>query len=199
MTTGDSIVSEGLLPELPALLVITGRPGSGKTTFAREFGKQCYLPIISRDELKEGYLNTFQKSHSELPDDTNKVVSAIFFNAIRYLLGSQVSIIAEAAFQHQVWAPQLNAIKEKAKIFLLICTVEDEIAVGRFIKRALANPMREYFHGDQGVDVAKNDFGLIVDPYDEPRLDLPTFHIDTTNGYNPSINELRTTIWGMYP
>ena len=181
----------------PYLLVVTGRPGSGKTTLSRELSKQLFLPIISRDEIKEGYVHTFEKRHSELPDDTNKIVNEIFFNTITNLISSNVSIIAEAAFQHKLWAPQLDMLKDKSKMFLLICKVEDRIALNRFVNRGLNNPAREYFHGDKGVDLARRGFELSVSPYDEPRLDVPTFHIDTTNDYNPSIDELRTDIFGM--
>lgn len=181
---------------MPYLIVVTGRPGSGKTTFSKELSKQFYLPIISRDELKEGYVRTFQKQDSELPIDTNKVVFEIFFNTITSLLSANVSIIVEAAFQHKLWVPQLEMLKNKSKIFLLICKVDDKIAVNRYIRRGLDNPMREYFHGDKGIDLVRKGFEPSRDPYDEPRLDVPTFHIDTTGEYNPSIDTLRTNILG---
>lgn len=56
--------------------------------------------------------------------------------------------------------------------------------------------MREYFHGDKGVDLARRGFELSVSSYDEPRLDVPTFYIDTTDGYEPSIAELQKNIFG---
>ena len=181
---------------MPYLLVVTGRPGSGKTTFSRELSRQLYMPVISRDALKEGYVHTFQKKHSELPPEANKIVTEIFFDTVRNLISSNVSIIAEAAFQHKLWAPQLEKLMEKARIFLLICKVEDEIALKRFVDRGLSDPMREYFHHDKGVDLARKGIGLSITPYEEPHLNVPTFHIDTTDDYIPSIDELRATIWG---
>jgi len=181
----------------PYLLVVTGRPGSGKTTFSKKLSSELYLPLISRDEIKEGYVNTFQKRHSELPDDTNKVVTDIFFATVKNLLDSNVSLIAEAAFQHKVWESKLEALKSKAKIFMLICKVEDEIAQKRYISRGLDNPMREYFHGDEGVDLTRKGYKAEVKPYGEPRLDVPTFFIDTTNDYSPSIDELRLKIFKL--
>lgn len=180
----------------PYLLVVTGRPGAGKTTFSRELGKQLFLPVISRDEIKEGYVHTFGKRHSELPEDTNKTVNEIFFGTIGRLLSSNVSLIAEAAFQHKLWAPQLEQLKGKARMFLLICKVSDDrVALERFVNRGLDNPLREYFHGDKGVDLARKGVKLEVSPYDEPRLDVPTFHIDTTSDYDPSIDELKSMIF----
>ena len=52
----------------PYLIAVTGRPGAGKSTFAHALGQRAFLPVISRDEIKEGYVHTFGKSHAELPE-----------------------------------------------------------------------------------------------------------------------------------
>jgi len=183
----------------PYLIVVTGRPGAGKTTFSKELGKQLFFPVISRDELKEGYVHTFGKRHTELPKDTNKIVTEIFFETMNYLLSANVSLIVEAAFQHKVWETKLNILKEKARIVILICKAEnDRICLERFLKRGFENPMREYFHGDKGVALARNGIQLNVSQYDEPHLDFPTIHIDTTSTYKPSMEEIKTKILGDY-
>jgi adenylate kinase family enzyme len=170
----------------PYLLVVTGRPGSGKTTFAKTLSNDIYMPLISRDQIKEGYVHTLGKKHSELPQEANKIATEIFFDTLKVLLFNNVSVIAEAAFRHRIWASQLEQFKDKARIYLLICKVEDKVALDRFIKRGLNNTFREYFHGDKSVET--------TDIYEEPRLDVPTFYIDTSGEYNPSIQELIKTI-----
>jgi len=110
-------------------------------------------------------------------------------------LSANVSLIAEAAFQHKLWESQLYLLKEKTRMFILICKLQDDrIALERFVKRGLVDPMREYFHGDKGIDIARNGVKLEVSPYDEPCLNIPSIHIDTTGDYNPTIYELKAKI-----
>ena len=39
----------------PFLIVVTGRPAAGKTTLAHTLAQAIRCPLISRDEIKEGY------------------------------------------------------------------------------------------------------------------------------------------------
>ena len=173
----------------PYLLVVTGKPGSGKTIFANKLGNEIFMPVIHRDGIKEGYVHTFGKKHTELPQESNKITTEIFFDTLMGLIDNNISVIAEAAFQHGVWSYMLKSFMEKARIYLLICKVADEVAHHRFIERGLNNLLREYFHGDKGVD-------LSISSYEEPHLNVPTIYIDTTGKYSPSIKELSKIIFG---
>ena len=177
--------------------MVTGQPGSGKTTFAKELSDKLYMPLISRDHIKEGYVHTFGKKHTELPPETNKIATEIFFDTLMGLMQNNVSVIAEAAFQHEIWSSMLKRFMEieKIRLYLLICKIDGKLALERFINRGLNNEMREYFHGDKGVDMARKGLEVGISPYNEPKLNVPTFHIDTTGEYNPSIDELRRAIF----
>ncbi|WP_308636524.1 AAA family ATPase [Paenibacillus silvisoli] len=179
----------------PHLIIVTGRPGSGKTTFSKELGNEICMPVISRDQIKEGYVHTLGKRHNELPEEANLTATEIFFDTLMGLITNNVSVIAEAAFQHKIWSTFLEPFMVKAQVCLLICKVDEKIALDRFVRRGLDNPLREYFHGDKGVDLARKGIELSVSPYEEPRIDVPIFDIDTSGDYKPSIKELGKKIF----
>ncbi len=79
------------------------------------------MPVVSRDEIKEGYVNTFGVQHDQLPSETNRVVSDFFFEVVNQYLTNKVSVIIEAAFQHRVWEPKIPDIASVSRPFLLVC------------------------------------------------------------------------------
>ena len=180
---------------IPKLVVVTGRPGSGKTTFANAFGDAACLPVIGRDKIKEGYVHTAGKSHAELPPQTNGVVNEICFGALMKLIEGGVSVIVEAAFQHNVWKRYLAPFEGKARLYLIICKADDRVAYERYIRRGLNNPRRIFFHGDPGVDAAGKGMEREITPYEEPRLDVPTIYVDTAGDYDPSIDEIEKIVF----
>ena len=180
--------------EKPVLLVVTGRPGAGKTTLAERLSREWYLPLVSRDRIKEGYVHTQQKGHDELPENANLIANNAFFDTVACLLDRGISCIIEAAFQHRVWSERLEAFREKAQIRIVICQVDGQLALERFLERGMKDARRIHYHGDKGVRMLQAGVTPQAGPYDAPHMDLPTCRVDTTQGYHPSLEELRKQI-----
>ena len=178
----------------PMLIIVTGRPGAGKTTLAERLSREWYLPLVSRDRIKEGYVHTTGKSHDQLPEGGNGEATNAFFETLEFLLDRGISCIAEAAFQHRLWSARLEQLKDKADIHILICHVDAQMALDRFLERGLNDPARISFHGDKGVHMFRQGIMPKPGPYDEPKLGLPTYRVDTSDGYQPSLDELKSVI-----
>ena len=149
------------------------------------------MPVISRDEIKEGYVNTYGVKHDQLPPDTNGLVSGLFFGIVNQYLASNISVVIEAAFQHKVWEPRMPKILELASPLIVLCSADDAVAARRHLQRGLENPNREFYHGDNRVAHYRKT-GEILSPasYAAPKFNVPTIEVSTDGEYVPSIDEI---------
>lgn len=166
------------MAKLPLVAIVTGRPGSGKATLAGRLTSELRCPLVSRDQIKEGMLRTMG---IERADDRGVVdrVFETFFSEIALLVRSEVSVVAEAAFQHKVWAPRLGPLCEIADVRIVVCQVSAEIAAQRREQRSRQDPLFDKFHP-----------GAVDKDYAAPDLDVPTLLVDTTEGYSPTLVEI---------
>ncbi|PZV04288.1 MAG: hypothetical protein DCF22_25590, partial [Leptolyngbya sp.] len=171
---------------------LPGCPGSGKTTLAHTLARKIGCPAICRDEIKEGFVNTMKSSHESLGKDVNQGIYSTFFETLDFLLSRQITLIAEAAFQHNLWAPPLETLSCISQIKIIVCMVKPHLARSRFIQRGLSDPNRLRFHGDWGVRAAQQGVELPPGNYDPPLLPIPTLEVDTSDGYCPHLDDIES-------
>ena len=150
-----------------------------------------HCPALCRDELKEGFVHTLGGSPHSLGNDVNRHLYEIFFDTVEFMISRNISLVIEAAFQHKLWKPKLLPLIEAANLVIIVCATDPYLARSRFIKRSLADPTRERFHGDSEFYGAINEHDLSntpIKPYMPPKLNVPTLNVDTTDGYEPSLD-----------
>jgi predicted kinase len=174
----------------PRLTVVTGRPGAGKTTLAHALALAIRCPAVCRDEIKEGFVNSLTAAAAAATDEHQRHANDAFFKTVELLLREGVTLVAEAAFQHRLWAPRLEPLVALAATRIVVCSVDPGLARSRHVARGLADPARERFHGDDAVRAAREGRDVPLASYDPPRLDVPTLVVDTTDGYRPAFESI---------
>jgi len=139
--------------------------------------------------VKEGLVNT-RGEVQEPYEDLQKLAYDAFFETIELLLKRGVTLIAEAAFQHERWVQRLEPLQQIARVRIILCTIDPWLARARHIARGLADPERERFHWDRPVMAAREGRELPIGEYDAPHLDVPILHVDTTDEYNPALKSI---------
>lgn len=172
----------------PLLVVVTGSPATGKTTLAHILSHTINCPLLSRDEFKEGLINTLDRSHSQVDRSVDLEVYETFFETIELLLSKKISLVVEAAFQDKLWRPKLLSLLEIATIKIIICKTGNDLIKARFANRLSNDPGRERFHGDQSLNAEQ--IAALIDHYKPVNLEVPTLEVDTTQDYDPDLSAI---------
>jgi predicted kinase len=162
--------------------------GTGKTTLAHKLAEAVGCPAICRDEIKEGMVHTAPGFVAGPGDELTMRTLPVFFDVLKLLLGAGVTTVAEAAFQDRVWRPRLEPLQSLARLRIVHCVVDADVAFQRSLRRRAQNPLRRA-HADPGPGEAA-ERALHHNAFDRVAIDAPWIEVDTTDGYRPGLAEI---------
>jgi predicted kinase len=173
---------------LPTLVVVSGGPGTGKTTLAHRLAGALGCPAVIRDEIKQGMVLATPGYRGGGDDPLNLPTVHAFFGVLRLLLEAGVTVVAEAAYQDRVWRPNLEPLTDLADVRVVRCTVESAVAHERIVQRVKED--HRAAHGDLDLLEAIADGRHSLDAYVPICMDLPTLIVDTTDDYRPVLADI---------
>jgi predicted kinase len=166
------------------LIIISGLPGTGKTTLAKKISDKFNFPMISVDEIKEVMWNTMGHEFDfEFSDKIGRTSFELVFYYTEASLSKNISLVVEAHFNLEKNNERINKLKEKFKTNLLQihCDCETEVLRKRFKERMEKD---SYHKGHKhvinlyGEDRVLNSLGI---KNKRLNIDGANYDLDTTN------------------
>lgn len=167
---------------MPTLIVVTGPAGSGKTTLAHQLAAAVGCPALCRDEIKEGMVVSNPGFVAATSDPLTVRTYGLFFEAIALFLRAEVTLVAEAAFQHALWWRGLEPLTGLATLKIVRCSVPDPVARERMVARQAALATRAAHADAEHLSQAT--------VFDAIHLAVPTLDVATSAAYHPGLDEI---------
>lgn len=180
----------------PLLIIVTGMPGTGKTTLSESLSNQYKLPLISKDSLKERIFDTLGWSDKAWSLKVSSASHRIMDYLVDEQLKSGQSVIVESNFKREIDSLRFNGIKSKhnCNIIQILCWAEGETVFRRFMER-IENGQRHQGHTE---DISTDEIRRIfveANGRDEPLdIDGATVELDTTHPSSISYDEIHQQI-----
>lgn len=165
------------------IVLITGMPGTGKTTLGNLLSEKYHFPFISKDALKERIFDNLGWNDKAWSLKVSAASHRIMDYIIEEELKARHSIIVESNFKQQIDSDRFRRFQKEygCGIVQILCWAKGEIVYERFMNR-INTAERHAGHVEAiSPDEIKRGFiesGGRDDPID---IDGTTIELDTTD------------------
>ena len=178
-------------------ILVTGIPGSGKTTFGTTLGRRLRIPFLARDDVRGGQFfsaGSWTDSPGRVPTQQQSVEG--FLDIAEAMLRRETSCVLEYVLRRET-SHELDRLRALADV--RIVHLHCDTAIERFEARNLDDPLltRAPVLAALGFD---DIAAQTADAVERMRTveremltdfgDVPTLHVDTDDGYDPSLDAI---------
>jgi predicted kinase len=165
----------------PLVIIITGLPGTGKTTLGKHLAQRYGLPCIHKDGIKEVLFDTIDECSLELSWKLGLSSILLLYYVTEALVTVGQSLIVEANFKPELATSEWLVLKEKCKFetFQIQCQTAGEVLLQRFEKR-IGTAERHRGHYDR-IELEYIRPILLQGRRENLNISGPIYELDTTD------------------
>jgi len=165
----------------PTIIIVTGRPATGKSTLAKWLSQELKIPLVSKDSIREELFDRLGWKDRKWAQELGKASVDMMFYFAQAELEVGHSIIMDNSFYPPVSNSRFQALKEKyhTESIQIVCDSDRETLFQRFKSRADSGN-RHPGHGDH--DVLEELYANLADT-SSPILEIggSVIEVDTTD------------------
>lgn len=180
----------------PRIVLITGEPGSGKTTLGDELARALRIPFLARDDVRGGLFFT-AGSWTEAPVDVPSAESAVeaFLALVETFAGRGVSCVVEYVVRTDR-ADDLERLTRAADCVVVRTECSDPVE--RLVERNRTDrllgrgPVLDAL-GFDSIDEHTADMLRRMEQVRaemRTRFEMPTLEVRTDDGFDPALDEI---------
>jgi broad-specificity NMP kinase len=160
----------------PALVIVCGAPGTGKTTLARHLGRALGVTTITKDDLKEALADRLGAGDRARSRELGSLAYDELYAKAAALLAAGDGVVLEANF-HRV---------------VIECVCDAALRRQRFTERGERGE-RHAVHLD--AEILANEWSDDASGF-AIHIDCPRLVVDTTRGYEPPLGSIEAAVRG---
>jgi chloramphenicol 3-O-phosphotransferase len=169
----------------PLIIIVSGAPGSGKTTLAKQLAEHMRLLHIPRDD----FFFSMNYTAREYIDRRYVGIPA-YYDTLVYLAGRGVSLVTDGTIYQGISEVDINTrLAPVARLVNVHCRAENEHE--RFYAREVQRNGGKSAWLDNHMEHLKKIYSQAVDPLD---LQCQLIEVDATKDYKPSLADIAAQI-----